>query len=144
MVTIEKKSVRAGKFVDTKHADTLIKNYKQKRWAQNSERLGKEDSLSVWFSLEDIELFLEKAKEHGGDGIRFYFGVYDEQVPEQPVYAERQTIVMVATKQKETLGGSTNKDIYINTEKGTSIQANKNRQGCPPFCSNGNDNGMGI
>jgi hypothetical protein len=138
MVTIEKKSVRAGKFVDTKHVDTIIKNYKQKRWAQNSERLGKEDSLSVWFSVEDIEAFLEKAKEHGGDGVRFYFGAYDEQFAEKPVYAGRQTLVMVATKEKETATGTTNKDIYFNTEKGSSILAYNFGCVCPPYCANDN------
>ncbi|MEI9944099.1 MAG: hypothetical protein WDN26_07715 [Chitinophagaceae bacterium] len=47
MLTIEKKAVKAGKLVNTKHVDTVIKNYKQERWVQNSQRLGKEDSLSV-------------------------------------------------------------------------------------------------
>ena len=63
MMTIEKKSVKVGKFVSTAHVDTVIKNYKQNRWVHNSKRLGKEDSLSVWFSVEDMEAFLEKAKE---------------------------------------------------------------------------------
>jgi hypothetical protein len=144
MMTIKKKTVRAGKFVNTTHVDTLIKNYKQKRWVQNSQRLGKEDSLSVWFSVEDIEVFLEKAKEHGGDGVRFYFGAYEEKFEEMPVYEGRQTLVMVATKQKETLAGNTNKDIYFNTEKGTSILAFNYGQVCPPFCSNSGNGGLGI
>jgi len=141
-MTIEKKTVRAGKFVDTNHVDTVIKNYKQKRWIQNSQRLGKEDSLSVWFSVEDIEAFLAKAKEHGADGVRYYFGAYDENFAEKPVYAGRQTLVMVATKEKETATGATNKDIYFATEKGSSILAYNFGQICPPFCSS--ENGIGV
>ena len=145
MTTIEKKSVKVGRFVNTEHVDTVIKNYKKERWVHNSKRLGKEDSLSVWFSADDIEGFLEKVKEHGGDGVRFYFGTYDEKFADKPLYAGRQTIVMVATKQKETLAGNVDKDIYVNTEKGSSILAYNVGRLCPPFCQNGEDfGGLGI
>lgn len=143
MMTIEKKVVKAGKFVNTTHVDTVIKNYKQERWVHNSRRLGKEDSLSVWFSVADIEEFLEKAKMHGGDGVRFYFGAYDKEFAERPVYAGRQTLVMVATKERESLSGEVNnKDIYFNDDNGTSILAYNFGSVCPPFCSH--DTGIGV
>ena len=85
MLTIEKKSVKAGKLVNTKHVDTVIKNYKQERWVHNSKRLGKEDSLSVWYSLEELEEFMELIKTHGGDGVRLYFGAYDKEYDETAV-----------------------------------------------------------
>lgn len=141
-MTIEKKAVRAGKFVDTNHVDTLRKNYKEKRWQQNSERIGKVDSLSVWFSLEDMEIFLEKLKQHGGDGVRFYFGAYDENYTAKPLYAGRQTVVMVATKEKQTLAGELNKDIYITTDKGNSILAFNIGRPCPPLCQNSEEEGL--
>ena len=141
MNTIEKKSVKAGKFVGSKHVDTVIKNYKQNRWVYNSKRLGKEDSLSVWFSIEDMEIFLERAKQHGGDGVRYYFGAYDEHFADMPLYAGRQTIVMVATKQKETAAGIKDKDIYISTDQGTNILAFNVGRICPPMCTS--DDGFG-
>ena len=135
MQTIEKKTVSVGKFVTTKHVDTVIKNYKQERWIQNSERLGKEDSLSGWWSIEEIENFLETAKIHGADGIKLYFGAYDKNYQEKPEYAGLQTIVMVGTKQKEGAYGTTiNKDIYVNDEKGNNILAYNAVQLCPPYC----------
>ncbi|MGC4035340.1 MAG: hypothetical protein QM764_05210 [Chitinophagaceae bacterium] len=133
MLTIEKKSLKVGKFVNTEHVDSVIRTYKQERWVHNTERLGKEDSLSVWHSIEELEELLAKAKEHGGDGIRFYFAAYPKNYV-QPLYAGRQTIVMVATKQKETETGLANKDIYVNTEKGTEILAFNTGTICPPFC----------
>jgi len=142
MLTIQKKSLKVGKFVNTEHVDSVIKNYKQERWVHNSERLGKEDSLSVWHSLEELEEFLAKAKEHGADGVRMYFGVYDRDYAAQPLYAGRQTIVLVATMQKETEKGNVSKDIYINTENSTSILAYNYARVCPPFCDA--DNGVGI
>jgi hypothetical protein len=148
MLTIEKKSLKVGKFVNTEHVDTVIRNYKQEKWVHNSERLGKEDSLSVWHSIEELEELIAKAKEHGGDGIRFYFAAYPKDYAQQPLYAGRQTIVMVGTKQKETENGPANKDIYVNTEKGTEILAFNSGTICPPFCKpRGMDNdgdGLGI
>jgi len=146
MLVIEKKSLKVGKFVNTDHVDTVIRTYKQERWVHNSERLGKKDSLSVWHSIEELEELIAKAKENGGDGIRFYFAAYPKDYTGQPLYAGRQTIVMVATKQKETEKGLANKDIYINTENGTEILAFNSGVMCPPYCGprDNDDNSLGI
>ena len=137
MTTIQKKSLKVGRYVDTNHVDTVIRNYKRERWVQNSERIGKEDSLSVWYSVEELEEFIEKIKIHGGDGIKMYFGVYPEHFGKKPDYSSRQTIVMVATRNKETEEGSVNKDLYINSESGTQILAYNLGGNCPPNCSSG-------
>jgi len=61
------------------------------------------------------------------------------------LYAGRQTIVMVATKQKETEKGLVNKDIYVNTDKGSEILAYNAGMPCPPAClPKGTDDGLGI
>jgi hypothetical protein len=145
MLEIQKKTVKVGKRVNTDHVNAAIRNYKQERWVHNSKRLGKEDSLSVWYSLEELEEFLATSKAHGGDGIRLYFGAYDNDHAPQPQYAGRQTVVLVATKEKETESGRTNKDIYIPTENGTTILAYNAGRPCPPFCQlNDDDGGIGI
>lgn len=145
MLTIEKKSVKVGKIVDTNHVDTVIKNYKRERWIHNSKRLGKEDSLSIWYSIEELEEFMQLAKTHGADGIRLYFGAYDKDYSEKPLYAGRQTLVLVATKQKDgENGGANNKDVYINTEKGNSILAYNAGLPCPPLCKDLDPDGDGI
>lgn len=143
MLTIEKKAVKAGKLVNTKHVDTVIKNYKQERWVQNSQRLGKEDSLSVWYSVEELQEYMELIKEHGGDGVRLYFGAYNKDFPEKPLYAGRQTVVLVATRQKETENGVTNKDVYITSKEGNTILAYNAGSLCPPFCKPPIDDGEG-
>lgn len=128
------KSRTVGKFVDSKHTDNVIRNYKQERWVQNSKHIGKEDSLSAWYSVEELERFLSIIKEHGADGVRMYFGAYDADYAEVPLYAGRQTIVMVATQGKETGKGIVDKDIYINTEDKNSILAYNAARLCPPLC----------
>ena len=143
MQAIETKSLKVGKYVNTAHVDNVIRNYKQERWVQNSERIGKEDSLSAWWSVEELEEFIEHAKTHGADGVKFYFGAYDQEHAPRPEYADRQTLVMVATKQKENADGSTkNKDIYIATEKGSNILAYNMGRLCPPFCGQEEDMGF--
>jgi hypothetical protein len=151
MQTIEKKSLRVGKYVKTAHVDNVIRNYKQNRWIQNSERIGKEDSLSAWWSIEEVEEFLAKAKDHGADGVKFYFAAYDQDHAPYAEFADRQTLVMVGTKQKETATGVKNKDIYIEDGETTTILAYNESSICPPFCGggatgegNGMDDGIGI
>ena len=135
MLTTEKKTLVVGKYVSTQHVDTVIRNYKQERWIQNSERIGKEDSLSGWWSIEEVEDFLEKAKMHGGDGVKFYFGAYSKDFADVPEYAGRQTLVMVATKQKEVAAGTVvNKDIYITKGENSNILAYNMSALCPPHC----------
>jgi hypothetical protein len=139
MLTVKAKTRKAGKLVNTTHVDTVIRNYKKERWVNNSKHIGKEDSLSVWFSIDEIEEFLAKAKDHGGDGIRFYFGAYSEDFADQPLYAGRQTIVMVATQQKETEKGVVDKDMYVTTESGPNVLAYNVGKLCPPMCKPGID-----
>jgi hypothetical protein len=132
-----------GKYVNTQHVDEMIRNYKKERWVHNTERLGKEDSLSGWYSLKEMEDFLETAKTHGADGVRFYFGVYAAAYQEIPEYAGRQTLVLVPTKNKPTEEGSLNKDIYITSEASTSILAYNSIHMCPPRCGGGDvDTGL--
>jgi pyridoxine 5'-phosphate synthase PdxJ len=142
MNTIEKKSLKVGKQVNTDHVNTVIKNYKKERWVHNSNRLGKEDSLSVWYSIEELEEFIAMSKEHGADGIKLYFGVYDKDYEEKPLVAGRQTIALVATKHKITEAGESNKDIYINTDNGSTILAWNVGTICPPYC--GTRDGFGY
>jgi hypothetical protein len=146
MLTTQKKSLKVGKLVNTEHVNTIIRNYKQERWVHNSQRLGKEDSLSVYYTIEELEEFLAKAKDHGADGVRLYFGAYDKEYASNPLYAGRQTIVFVATAEKESTNGLTvRKDVYYNTDKGPSILAYNVGSLCPPWCtSNDGDPGVGI
>ncbi len=136
------KSVKVGKLVNTKHVNTVISNYKKERWAHNSKHIGKEDSLSVWYSVEELEEFLTMVKEHGGDGIKMYFGAYGHDDAPKPLYADRQTIVLVATKTRETINGDVNKDLYVSNKEKTSILAYNVGKMCPPICNG--DDGLGV
>jgi len=145
MTTVEKKSLKVGKYVNKQHVDTVIRNYKQERWIHNSERIGKEDSLSAWWSIEELQEFLAYAEANGADGIKFYFGAYDADYATTPEYAGRQTLVMVGTKQKVSAAGiATNKDLYVQKGNNSEIIAYNASALCPPFCGTMQDSGDGI
>ncbi|SJZ88400.1 hypothetical protein [Sediminibacterium ginsengisoli] len=137
--------INHGKKVNTKHVDELIRNYKKERWIHNSNKLGKEDALSTWYGLEELEAFIAEAREHGADGIKMYYGVYAADFAGDPVFQGRQTVVLVATKQKTSAAGiPANKDIYIQGETGSEILAFNYGSLCPPYCGTiGDDGEMG-
>jgi hypothetical protein len=146
MLTIEKKSLRVGKYVDANHVDSLVRTYKQERWKYNSERMGKDDSLNVYYTVNELQEFLQKSQEAGADGIRIHFGVYPDNFAEKPEKAGMQTVVMVATRRHETESGIMEKNVYVSTEKGSKILA-YNMGGTPtPLGRNGDDEwgGMGT
>jgi hypothetical protein len=144
MNTIEKKSLKVGKYVDNDHVNTVIRNYKKERWIQNSQRLGKPDTLSLWYSVEELEEFIENIKSHGGDGIRMYFAVYPNESEGTKGKDGRQSMVLVATRSKEEAGELTHKDMYI-TEKGNPVVLAYNMSNyCPPVCQGGLGSGLGV
>jgi len=147
MIKYQKKALKAGQFVDTAHVDSVIRTYKQERWVYNTERIGKEDSLSVWYSIEELEEFIETAKSNGADGIKVYFAAYPKDFAKIPEYAGRQSVVLVATKQKQSEEGVLNKDVYVEGQSGAQILAYNFGNICPPFCGGkgvGPDDGVGI
>ncbi|HEU4555838.1 MAG TPA: hypothetical protein VFS25_23540 [Chitinophaga sp.] len=129
---------KAGKFVDARHVNELRENYRTGRWIENSKHLGKPDSLSVWYSLDELKQYLETAAAAGADGVRVYFGAYPSTYPENILHAGRQTIVFVATQQKLSETGKTeNKDLYVSTPKGPEVVAFNFGSLCPPTCPGG-------
>lgn len=144
MIKQLEKSVRVKESAETAHVSSLIREYKQKRWVANSERLGKPDSLSAWCSIQDLENFIAEAKSNGADGVKFYFAAYPDNYQAIPEFSGRQTIVHVATKSKVNLSGAVqNKDMYILKNGQTHIMfgGNDPLKICPPYCNV--DGGMG-
>ena len=134
MQTIQKKLISVGKYINTDTTDAIIRTYKKERWVHNSKRLGKSDSLSVWHSVEELENFINNIKQHGADGIKFYFGAYSENYAPRPEYERLQTVILVATKTKQTENGISDKDVYITKNGSTEILAYNSGKLCPPLC----------
>ena len=142
MNTIAKKSVRAGKFLNNQQVASFLGEYKQNRWVANSDKLGKEDALTAWCSVEELETLLEKVKMYGGNGVRICFAAYAENHTEQPELAGRQTVVMVGTRSSKE--GGSNKDLYISEGKNAKILAFGDMPICPPLCGDPSGKGFGV
>jgi len=127
---------KSGKIVNSKHVESLLSNYKKERWVQNSKAIGKEDSLSVWYSIDELQAFVATAKQNGADGIKMYFGVYDADTANDVKYIGRQTVALVASKTKELETGLTiDKNIYVATDGKPEILAFNAGRVCPPNCT---------
>jgi hypothetical protein len=142
MNTIAEKSVNAGTFVTSTELDAFTSAYKQERWAENSERIGKADSLTMWLSVEMMEEFLATVKANGGNGIRCHFGVHTEG-HSAPEVVGRQTVVLVGTRSKDGSHATAKAEMVALTGPV-----------CPPWCGSGTlgkstlivrgDNGMEV
>ena len=134
MITQEEKFVSTEN-EQTQQADILIREYKQTRWVKNSDMIGKPDALSAWYSISQLEEFIALAKSNGGDGIKLYYGAYPAHYIDEPAYAGRQTLVMVATRTKKSASDLiTNKDIYVRKNGRLKILSGLHPIVCPPSC----------
>ena len=123
MNTIEQKLVKVGKYVNEEHVDTLIRNYKKERWMQNSERIGKDDSISLWWTADELEEFIQTSKVHGADGIRVCFGVYGDKDC-RPGMEGKMTVALVATvNEKDAAGNMVPRDLYIEQDGSRTLLA---------------------
>jgi hypothetical protein len=145
MITQNETSTNQKKDASTEQLSQLIREYKQSRWVANSEKIGKPDSLSASFTIEDLERFIEEAKANGGDNIKFYFAAYPEHYADVPEYAGRQTIVPVATRNCINASGTLAvKDIYVPKDGQLKVfTAGSVPYLCPPFCKPPSEGGMG-
>jgi hypothetical protein len=145
MSTIEKELVvtPSPRYASKQEVDTFISTYKKERWAHNTEHLGKEDALSGWYSVEQLQQFIEEVKMRGGDGVRFHFGVYPDNYSEAPGYIGRQTIVLMGTRSKDGTVQSS-KQLYIADGETTRPVAMIGVPPCPEVCPWGFPDPFGL
>ncbi|WP_300566905.1 hypothetical protein [Flavobacterium sp.] len=79
-----KSAIKPKQLISVEKAKELNGNYNSKRADLHSKAIGKEDANAIWYSLEELENYIEYVKSEGEqqgyavDGIRFYLGVYSE------------------------------------------------------------------
>lgn len=92
--------------ITTNIALDLNKRYNEKRSGLILSDIGKEDANAVWYSLEELENYINYIKTKGIEkgievnGIRFYIGVYPEDVVKYKEKAGLTTIFLSPTKKK--------------------------------------------
>ncbi|MFT3794689.1 hypothetical protein [Flavobacterium sp.] len=79
--------MKPEKAINVETARELSANYNKTRAELHKSVLGKDDSNAVWYSLAELEEYINYIKEEGAkkgyavEGIRFYMGVYPDTAP---------------------------------------------------------------
>ncbi|MDO6434234.1 hypothetical protein Q4E93_26730 [Flavitalea sp. BT771] len=96
-----------GSRISTPVAQQLIGTYK------NEEGWPPDKTRAVWFSLDSLVDMQTLINEHGGDGIRIYFGKYPQDVDipgtPDPAYKGKVTLVFIPTV---TTADGSHQDIF--------------------------------
>jgi hypothetical protein len=91
-----------GKYV----ANERIRRFLAKR-SLKSTNIDHDITLSIWYSKEFIESIMQEMEHYGYDGLRFYFGTYEEDHPDYP---NQNCLVIIPTRFIE---GDTHEDIIL-------------------------------
>ena len=129
-------------YVGSKLTKERIARYKNNKHVLLSEKLGKPDTKSVWYTKEHITKLLEEMDHANANGLRIYFGEYGHEEK----YNGQLCLLMVMTKFEEKTGLSG--DITIEDaidftarsldDSGTVRDFNVGSP-CPPICTNEDD-----
>jgi hypothetical protein len=65
-------------FIGQQQTQERIGNYLSQKHGLLTTSLGKPDTKSIWYSREHVEKLLEEIDYNSGDGLRIYFGAYEE------------------------------------------------------------------
>jgi hypothetical protein len=93
------------KRITSAEAKALNENFVKTRGKAIDREIGKKDAISSWFSIEELEKFIEDVKKEGTtkgktvNGLRIYFGAYKKK--------NLSTVFIVPTEAKV---GATQKD----------------------------------
>ena len=127
-----------GKDVTNERINTFITT----KYGLLSDVIGKPDTKSVWYTREHVEGWLSEMNLANADGLRIYFGSYEET---HPSYPKQTCLLMVLTKEDPQSG--INMDISIEDEPNFSLRSQTERSitdlterdynvgsPCPPIC----------
>lgn len=92
-------------------ADRIARFQKQKH-AALSQAAGKPDTRSVWYSKEHFTKLVEEIDFAGGDGIRVYFGTYEEGHQ----FAGQTCLLFVTTREKQVGNTITHANVILEKE----------------------------
>jgi hypothetical protein len=128
-------------YVGKKLTRERIGRYAKNKHILLSEKLGKPDTKSVWYTKEHITQLLEEMNHAGADGLRIHLGEYGEN----DTYSGQSCLLMVMTKPGTQNGGHI--DITIEEAADFNARSFDNTtprdfnvgSPCPPICDGGDD-----
>lgn len=101
-----------------------IERYASTKHPLLSEGIGKPDTKSIWYSKEHLETLLAEITLVEGDGLRVFFGTYEE-AHEQ--FSNQICLLMVPTRAKEINGITVHSNVLLENEPGFSERSSSTR-----------------
>jgi hypothetical protein len=109
----------AEHFIGKDIANERIKRFLAKG-SLKSTSIDHDNTRSIWYSKEFIESIMQEIERYGFDGLRFYFGTYEE---EHPDYPNQNCLVIVPTRFIEE---DTHEDIILEDQADFAARLNPN------------------
>jgi hypothetical protein len=81
-------------FVSKSIVNKRVKNFQQNKLPLLNNGIGKSDTTSAWYSLEQFEAMIREMYYQNADGLRVYFGAHDS---DDEYYADQLTVIFVPT-----------------------------------------------
>lgn len=124
-----------GIFISKDVVNQRVKNYVNNKLPLLSNAIGKPDTQSGWYSLEQFEELMREMYHLNADGLRIYFGAYGSN---DPLYPDQLTFMFVPTYLDSETGNHT--DIMIDdlpdfSKRAALLDSSKNYDTaslCPP------------
>jgi hypothetical protein len=105
-------------FVGKDVTSDRIGNYASKHTLLSND-LGKPDTRSVWYSKEHITKLLEEIELAEGDGLRVFFGAYEDTHED---YSGQTCLLMVVTREHQEGEVITHQNVIMEDEPGFSAR----------------------
>ncbi len=125
-----------GIFISKEAVNDRVKNFLLDKHRLLSQAMGKPETKSAWYSLEQFEELVEEMRLLQADGLRIYFGSYAADIVD---VANHLTIIFVPTRLDES--SQKHKDIVLEDEQdfperlAATDRKNLDTAGlCPPGC----------
>lgn len=130
-------------FIDTALVNERVTNFINNKHPLLSTAIGKPESKSAWYSIDQFEELVRELHYQNADGLRIYFGAYGET---DLLYPNQLTIIFVPTCLDEISGK--HKDIIIDNDDNFCDRSNASQKStttgtrkgldsiglCPPSC----------
>jgi hypothetical protein len=103
-------------FIGTEKVNTMVEKYQSEKYpllqtVQAAKGSGRTETKSVWFSKEHVQTWLSEMELMNANGMRVYFGAYEE---DHPVAPGQQCLVVMLTRL--ATNGTGNIDIIYENE----------------------------
>lgn len=98
-------------FIPKTEVNKRVKNFMDLKHPLLTSAIGKDETKSAWYSLEQFEQVMREMYYQNADGLRIYFGAYPENDPE---YGGQLTIIFVPTRRDVYTGK--HKDVIIDDD----------------------------